>query len=160
MLVVLDGWGWREDPDGNARPKYEFERDFLVFAQHAHSLAQSLATLHPDAGVPFWLTITDVLELGAADSFDRSILLCSLLNSAGAPGARILVLQLEGAGTHPVVACQFGGQTHVLDPAEGGATLVFTGGVLRENLAGRVCGGKRVEKLLYEFNSEEYSEYD
>jgi hypothetical protein len=158
---ILEGLGLSPDGDEQARERFDCERDLGAFSQAALARVRELKTIKADLGVPFWLSPSDVMELGAADSFDRALLLCALLNCAGCTQAKVLVLEVEGSGVHPVVEYPWKQELYVCDPSEGGVSTALPEGTgLQEGLEDFHCGGKHVRKPLYEFNSQEYSEFD
>jgi hypothetical protein len=163
VLEVMDRilFGLQANQNDYPKKDYEYPRDFAAFAKEALAFVQTLASIKSDLGVPFWLAPKDIVELGAADSFDRAVFLCAVLNCAGCIDAKVLVLEVEGEGVHPVVKYQDGPNVQVCDPSEAGLCCQYQSGTNpAQGLADFYCGGKRVLKAMYEFNSQEYSEFD
>lgn len=115
----------------------------------------SLEVIGVDLPVSFWFTPSDVLELGAADAFDRCIFLCSLLASFGA-SAKVHVLETEGGLRHPVVLLD-AGKVILFDPYPPAKHIV--GQTQTEVLARFYLGEKRYTRSLFEFNSTSYEEF-
>ncbi|MBI5177129.1 hypothetical protein HY995_03520 [Candidatus Micrarchaeota archaeon] len=139
--------------------EYRFERDFLAYAERAFSAVQGLAKIHSEVSPSFWLAPREMLLLGAADAFDRCILLCSLLIAGGSPAAKIRVLELEGGARHPVVVFSHAERQYLLDATQESSALTHAG-TLEEIFAQYTSGGRKVSKSAFEFNNEEYAEFD
>ena len=152
--------GLRKEIEGGIQTgEYRFEKDFASYAEKAFNKVQSLLRIHSELSVSFWLYPSDILELGAADAFDRSILLCSLLIAGGCRNAKIRVLEVEGGARHPVVVYTFNERQHFLDPTQESSATTFTGS-LEEIFSQYSYEGKKVTKSAFEFNNEEYNEFD
>ncbi len=108
-----------------------------------------------DLPVSFWFTPSDVLELGAADVFDRAIFLCSLLINLGAT-AKVHVLEVEGGLRHPVVIANID-KTYLFDAFPPGEYL--TGETQKDVLQKFVLSGKTYTRSLFEFSSTSYDEF-
>ena len=139
--------------------QYRFERDFLGFAERAFNFVQSLQKIHSELSVSFWLSPSEVVQLGVADAFDRCILLCSLLIAGGCETARVRVLELEGGGRHPVVAFYYKERQHLMDASQEASALTFTG-QLEEIFKSYTFEGKRVLRSAFEFNNADYNEFE
>lgn len=125
----------------------------LAFA--AFHFVSSLEVIGVDLPVSFWFTPSDVLELGAADAFDRSIFLCSLLCNFGID-AKVHVLEVESGLRHPVVIMKtdvcvlfdpYPPAKHIVDSTQG------------EVLSQFALGEKKYTRSLFEFNSTSYEEF-
>ncbi|MFH1106440.1 MAG: hypothetical protein V1787_00940 [Candidatus Micrarchaeota archaeon] len=138
---------------------YDYESDFLLAAEAALGAVRGLKAVHPEVSVSFWLSPKEILELGAADVFDKAILLCSLLKSLGSQ-ARILVLELENRHIHPVVAFAYSGRDYALDACQSGSQLSTYSGVLDEALKTLAYGGSKFLKKSYEFDNDKYTEFE
>ncbi len=138
---------------------YSFERDFLAYAEAAFSYVRSLSRIDSEIEPSFWLRPAEIVELGAADAFDRAIFLCSLLTAGDCETARVLVLELEGGARHPVVVFYYLERQHFLDPSQEAAFSTYTG-LLEEVFRHYTYEGKRVLKSAFEFNATDYNEFE
>jgi hypothetical protein len=136
--------------------EYRLEHDFLPACEKAFALTQSFEKVH-HLGISFWLSPKEMLELKAADSFDKSMFLCSLLQALGCESAKVRVLELEEGINHPVVTAFYAGRQFLLDPSQEASAFTFEG-QLSEVLEKFSYDGKRVVRSLYEFNNSEYTE--
>ncbi len=140
----------------NAAWEYSFEKDFLVFLKASLKYCNSLKPVNADLSVSYWLKPSEIVELGAADPFDRAIFLCSLLESAGGV-AKVRVLELEGNFKHAVVLTEANGKVLLLDPS---CSSEFEAGVSEEEvLQKHTLEGKKIVNSLYEFNNAEYTDF-
>ncbi|MFA6328312.1 MAG: hypothetical protein WCY41_02620 [Candidatus Micrarchaeia archaeon] len=121
---------------------YIYEEHFLAAAKMCCSYVASFATISPP--VAFWLSFSDMQSIMAGDEIDKSILLCSLLRSLGAPDARIFVTNTKNS----YVLCPFGGKFHL--SAHSGAEPAVCESEQEALL--RMSG-----KPLYSFNDRDYS---
>jgi hypothetical protein len=69
--------------------KYEFEKDFLSAAEIAEEYILSLKNIQ--IPIEFWLTMSEIVELGGGDRMDKSMFLCSLLIALGNQSSYIVV---------------------------------------------------------------------
>lgn len=143
---------------GEPEAPYAFERDFLRAADRAFAKVQALFNLHADLPVTFWLKPEEMLELKAADLFDKAVLLCSLLRSLEG-SARVRVLELEGNRIHPVVVLAFQEREYVLDASQPKVALTTYCGKLEEVLKGFAFDDGKYLKSAYEFNDRDYQEF-
>ncbi len=137
-------------------PKYDFDRNFSRFADKAFELIASLRPVHAGISVSYWLSPREVLELGAADAFDKAVFLCSLLRAGGNAGARVRVVELEGGIQHPVVVFEFHGKAFLFDASSKTRQSAAGADALFEKLC---CGGTKPTRSLYEFNDQSYEEF-
>ena len=137
---------------------YSFESKFLDFARSALELVHKLGSVHADSDVSFWMSPKDVFELGVADSFDRAVILCSLL-AYGGGNAVVRVVELEGGLKHPVVCFSHGGVWYALDPSSENEAML-SGPSLEDLLSTFAFDGRRFTRSLYEFNSTEYNSFE
>ncbi|OIO25279.1 hypothetical protein AUJ14_04650 [Candidatus Micrarchaeota archaeon CG1_02_55_22] len=137
---------------------FSFDRDFLDYAKTSLKFVQSLSMIHSEVGVPFWMTPKDIIEIGAADSFDRALFYCSLLVSAGCADARVRVVALDGGERHPLVVFPFGNRFFAADPCE--KQPLLEGENLEPLLQELSIDGKRFIRSVFEFNNEDYEEFD
>ncbi len=145
----------------NERLKQEFQnksgrpysQEFLPkLCLAAFHFVSALEVIGADLPVSFWFSPSDVLELGAADAFDRAIFLCSLLESFGV-SAKIHVLEVEGGLRHPVVLSG----RHLFDPFPPAAFL--KGEDEKTLLSSYQFGGRKYTRSLFEFDSQTYKEF-
>jgi hypothetical protein len=139
--------------------QYDYEKDFLFAAEPAFAIVRGIRQVHSEASVSFWLSQKEVVELGAADVFDKALLLCSLLQALGAQ-AKVLVLELENNAIHPVTVTQYSGRDYLLDASQCDSQLTTYCGGLEEVLAGFSFGGAKFLKKSYEFDADNYKEFE
>mgnify|MGYP001560516117 CR=1 FL=1 len=144
--------------EGIGRGEFEFDRDFTSFAAAAVSFCHSLAPIESELGVPFWLSPAEIMDIRAADEFDRALLLCSLLRSTGCRSARVRVLQLEGGAEHPLVAFDCAGSRTYADPSQWDKARQL-GDPADEALKEFSYEGKKFVASKYEFDDEQYAEF-
>ena len=137
---------------------YVYSGDFLLIAEECFEYAKSLHPLHPNLPVSFWLTPKEMVELKAADIFDRAILLCTLLRSFEGK-VKIRVLDLENGLLHPVVVMRFGEKDYLLDSEQQESSFTSHIGNAEELIKDFSFSGNKCLKSNYEFNDEEYLEY-
>lgn len=141
----------------NAAWEYSFERDFPAFMEKALDYCNSLKPVNAELSVSYWMKPEEIVELGAADPFDKAIFLCALLESAGG-NPRVRVLELEGNFKHAVVLMELGGKMLLLDPscsrkAEEGASD-------EEVLQKHYLEGKKIVRSIYEFSDADYTDFE
>lgn len=141
--------------------EYGFERDFLELAEKAFEIVKALGPINADLNVSYWLSPKDVVELGAADPFDKAIFLCSLFQALGEKSAKVRVVELEGGAKHPLVLFEHGNKRFVLDPSDADCRFnaAWTEGTHEELVRTVICSGKKAVKPLYEFNDENYQQF-
>ncbi len=134
-----------------------YSPEFLdTLSMAAFHFVSSFDTIGVDLPVSFWLSPTEVLELGAADAFDRAIFLCSLLIHLGAQ-AKVHVLEVEGGLRHPVVIVN-NEKCYLFDPSPPASFLVSdTQAACLSQLA---ISGRKYTRSLFEFNSMTYEEFE
>jgi hypothetical protein len=139
--------------------EYDYERDFPDAAEHAFETVRSLKKTDSELSISFWLTYKEISMLGIADSFDRALLLCSLLVSLGCKNTRVSVLTLEDGSARPVVVFSQE-QFFLLDPSNPEERFGENVGATMEDLVSAFAseGGKRATGVSYAFNNEEYEE--
>ncbi len=134
----------------------EYSSQFLpVLSLAAFHFVSSLEVIGADLPVSFWFTPSDVLELGAADAFDRVIFLCSLLTNLG-ESAKVHVVEVENGLRHPVVI-QSSAKTVLYDPFP--PANYVNGETQADALSKFTLAGKPYKKSLFEFNSTSYEEF-
>ncbi len=138
---------------------YAFEKDFLDYAGKAFEFVSSLRAVHANLNFSYWLSPKEILELGAADAFDKAIFLCSLLKAGGCSNARVRVFELEGGLKHAVVVFEFANMFYVFDSSRREPNARLSAPTADEALKEFCCDGKKVTRSLYEFNDSEYNEF-
>jgi len=138
---------------------YDFEKDFQQAAEASFQRVKSLHFVHADLPVSYWLSPAEIIELGAADPFDRALLYCSLLIALGCKEARVRVVEIEGGIRHPLVFFSFGGKTFLSDPTQDKTALEHAG-TADELIAAFELDGKKVSRSLFEFNDQDYQQFE
>ncbi len=134
----------------------EYSPEFLpTLCLAAFHFVSSLDSIGIDLPVSFWFSPSDVLELGAADAFDRVIFLCSILTNLGAT-AKVHVLEVEGGLRHPVVIVT-DENCHVFDAFP--PSQHIAGKTQSEALLKYCLGTKKYTRSLFEFSSTTYEEF-
>ncbi|MFA6048491.1 MAG: hypothetical protein WC792_00910 [Candidatus Micrarchaeia archaeon] len=153
-----------ESNRGNAyaeKFEYDHSRDFPKAAELSLDLVKSFKPVRADLSVSYWLSPSEVEELGAADPLDKAIFLCSLLRALECKSARVRMVELEGRSTHPLVLFEFEGKSFLVDPGNQNAEISGRENVTFESqLAGFKANGLRCTRSLYEFNDLEYEEFE
>jgi hypothetical protein len=138
-------------------PNYSPERDVLKACEKAYALITENVHSVPSLGVSFWMSIKEVLENGVADYEDKAMLLCSLFKALGAESS-VGIAELTDGSNRPVVFIKNRNNEVMFDPNEKHGFLEYTG--KREDILRKyVLEGKKIQKILYEFNDTEYKEY-
>jgi len=132
--------------------------DTMMLAETAYKFVQSLRPVHANLSVTYWLSPSDIMELGAADAFDRAIFLCSILRSLGLD-AKVRVVSLEGGLSHPIVMLSFGRDEYILDAFQNIAFATYKGS-MPEILPQFAFEGRRFIKNVFEFNNEEFTQFE
>ncbi|MFH1200121.1 MAG: hypothetical protein V1708_03580 [Candidatus Micrarchaeota archaeon] len=139
--------------------RYDYEKDFLFAAGPAFAIVRGIRQVHSEVSVSFWLSQKEILEVGAADVFDKALLLCSLLQALGAQ-AKVLVLELENNTIHPVTVLEYSGRAYLLDASQRESQLTTYCGEQEEVLKGFSFGGAKFLKKSYEFDANNYKEFE
>jgi hypothetical protein len=122
---------------------YTFVRDEIKHVPH-------------DVNVAFWLKPEEILELKAADTEDKAILLCSLLRAAGSEDAKVIVFDLEQGANRAVVFLEFEGRFYLLDTADHRKFGDFIAKTREDAIEKYHFDRQRVKAVLYEFNDRVY----
>ncbi|MGB9576866.1 MAG: hypothetical protein ACP5O3_02430 [Candidatus Micrarchaeia archaeon] len=138
---------------------YSAEKHFLAAVEAALSFCRSLKPVHADLPVSYWLSPEEIIELGAADPFDRAIFLASLLIALGGADARVRVVELEGGIKHPIVVFSKNSEKCLCDPCQDDSALARCGD-FDKILASYSFEGKKYARSLFEFNDCEYTEFE
>jgi hypothetical protein len=123
---------------------YVYEQSFLSAAKMAFAAASSFRTIA--APVSFWLSFSDIQEIGAGDEIDKSILLCSILRSLGSENAKVFVTDTRNS----YALFQFEGKSFVADHSQKELSEFADGQAALSSLKG---------KLLYAFNDKDYEDF-
>lgn len=136
----------------------EFEKDFLAYARKAAEYCRSLSSVESEISAPFWLSPREIVEINAADEFDKAIFLCSLLLAAGSGNAAVRVLQLEGGVEHPIVVFSSDNKHYYADASQSSKITPLPEDALEE-LQKFSYEGKKFVSQKYEFNDKTYAEF-
>lgn len=123
---------------------YVYEEHFLSAAKMAFAAVSSFRTIA--APVSFWLSFSEIQELGAGDEIDKSIFLCSLIRSLGSENAKVFVTDSRNS----YVLFQFSGKSFVADHSQKELQQFESGEAALSSLKG---------KLLYAFNDRDYEDF-
>ena len=142
--------------------EYFADTDFPKAAAMAYEHAKALLRTGSEIQLSFWLKYPEMETLGIADSFDKALLLCSLLFALGGKDARVTVLELEDGSSHPVVTLAIGGKFILLDPDNAKAAFGEIEAAEKSELLAEylTLDGKKASRISYEFNRDEYEEKD
>jgi len=138
---------------------YAFEKDFLDYAGRAFEFVSALRAIHANLSFSYWLSPKEIVELGAADAFDKAIFLCSLLKAGGCDNVRVRVVELEGGLKHAIVVFEFANMFYAFDSSRREPNARLSALNAEEALKEFCCDGKRVTRSLYEFNDVVYNEF-
>ncbi|MBI5224425.1 hypothetical protein HY989_00990 [Candidatus Micrarchaeota archaeon] len=139
--------------------EFNYETDFPFLAEKIFKYSQNFRHIHANLPVSFWLSSSEILELQAADPFDRALFLCSLLRAFDAK-SKVLVVELENNLIHPIVVCEIKGKPHLLDPSQKDAKFdSFSDTEIDSILSTFAFDGNKFLKKAYEFNDEGYTEF-
>ncbi len=119
---------------------YEFVRDHI-------------AEVHPKVSASYWLSVDDIIRIGAADFDDKSILLCSMLRAMG-EDAWVALLEMKNGYKRAVVLTD----DHVLDVEDIRKYDDFAGLSWEEALKSYRFDGFPVKRMLFRFNESSYIE--
>ncbi len=123
---------------------YVYGEHFGSASAMAFEFASSFRTIA--APVSFWLSFSEIEEMGAGDEIDKSILLCSLLRSLGSENAKVFVTDTRNS----YVLFQFGAKSFVADHSQKSLAQFDEGQAAISSLKG---------KLLYAFNDKDYEDF-
>lgn len=137
-----------------AGSEYSFE-NFPSYSEKVFDYCCSLKQIHAELGVSYWLSPSDIVELKAADSLDRSIFLCSLLHAGGCRNAAVCLIELEDGSKHPLVKYSLELKNYLMDPMS--KQCLSSANAFDEALASFSVEGRKFKRVVYEFNDSEYS---
>ncbi len=130
---------------------YTVDENFGEAAKKAYEYVKgSIKTVSPP--IQFWLKPNEVINLGAGDIFDKTVLLCSVLISLGGVSAKIVTAIKDGNKKHKVY-CDFRGKILAIDLDEGIRTFES-----KEKLLKAMGIEEDSEIDAYEFNDKMYSD--
>jgi hypothetical protein len=131
-------------------PAYDFEENFLAAAQQAQEYVKDkIATV--SSPIQFWLKPNQVISLQAGDSFDKAILLCSMLIALGNPSTKIITSIKDNERKH-LIYFEYQNELLCID-LEKGMDKVNS----KEELFKRIGVNKETEMIAYEFNDKMYN---
>lgn len=133
------------------------EQDAPKLALAAYHFISGLEVIGADLPVSIWFTPSQVLEIGAADAFDRAIFLCSILTALPVE-SKVHVLETEGGLRHPVVIAKIADQLYLFDPAS--PAQFFKAYSQQQLLAQFNLAGKKYTRSLFEFSATSYEEFE
>ena len=121
---------------------YGFGENFLDAAKDAVEIVSKIKAV----GLPvnFWFSYDEIFELGAADSMDKSILLCSILRALGSEDATVFLTSTKEAYVGWSAQREYFLFNAKINEVKEGET-----GELKKGIGG----------LLYSFNDKEYEDY-
>jgi hypothetical protein len=131
-------------------PAYIFDENFLAAAQQAQEYVKDkIATV--SSPIQFWLKPNQVISLQAGDSFDKAILLCSMLIALGNPSTKIITSIKDNERKH-LIYFEYQNELLCID-LERGMDKVNS----KEELFKRIGVNKETEMVAYEFNDKMYN---
>ncbi|MEM2963431.1 MAG: hypothetical protein QXW70_03370 [Candidatus Anstonellales archaeon] len=122
---------------------YNYERDFTNAAYEAVLFVSKIRTV--SLPVNFWLSFSEIVEIGEADQMDKGILLCAILRALGSPNAAVFLSEAKNV----YVLWNVDDVFYLFDAESNG---LDTG---REE----EIKAKMGSSLLYSFNDKEYRDF-
>lgn len=97
--------------------RYDYDKNFPEAGTAAFSFVRDKIE---DAVLPlqFWLAPEETLTFMIGDTFDRCVLLCSMLVALGNPSAKVAVV-VKGESRHIFVHCEFAGSVYMFELGNG-----------------------------------------
>ena len=132
-------------------------KEFHSFMEKALAYCKNLKPVNAELSISYWLSPKEMVELGAADAFDKAVFLCSLLISAGG-NAKVRVVQLQGGEKRPLVIVSQENAVFVLDPS--GEAKPVRANEEEKALGEYSSDGKTIAKSIYEFNNADYADFE
>ncbi len=130
---------------------YSYEENFADAAKAAFEyVSKEIAEI--SMPMQFWFTPEQVIRVGAGDTFDKAILLCSMLIALGGISTRIIVVAHDSE-RKIVVASEYNGKVIAMDMDEGIKEYPS-----KEALLEALGIGKKEELTAYEFNDKMYND--
>jgi hypothetical protein len=130
---------------------YIYDENFLEAAQQAHKFVkEEITTVSPP--IQFWLRPGQALMMQAGDTFDKAVLLCSMLIALGNVTSKIITT-VNDDGKRQVICCEYKGEQVIVDLDDG----VSKAGSREEML--EMLGIKKGKvSTAYEFNDKMYND--
>ncbi|RLG22005.1 hypothetical protein DRN74_01170 [Candidatus Micrarchaeota archaeon] len=144
------------DEISSSIPSYDPERDLEKACSLLYDSISERIMSVPSIDVNFWMDKDEMLEKGFADYEDKAILLCSAFRGLGAD-ARVLICSMEDGSDRPLVLLALPSKYVLLDPNRKHDFHQYTG-ARQEILSRYEHEGKKISKVVYEFNDIEYKE--
>ncbi len=136
---------------------YNSKYDFLRAAEKAYYwLCNNIASV-PPAGVSFWMKVEDILSNKLADYEDKAVLLCSTLRALDGD-ASVAVAELSDKSHRPLVILTFRDKSILCDPNQRHDFYQYYG-TRDELIKNYRYDGRKISRLLYEFNDKNYKQY-
>ncbi len=129
---------------------YAFDDNFYDAAMKAQAYINTSVS-GVSAPVQFWLTPGEVIRIGAGDTFDKMVLLCSMLVCLGNVSAKIITVVNAGT-SKPAVYCEFHSKLLLMKPE--GSISEFSS---RQELLAAQGVSEDPDTSAYEFNDKMYS---
>jgi hypothetical protein len=139
------------------RKETDPESHLLEACEKAMRLTDNVHSV-PSLGVPFWISIEEMLENSVADYEDKAILLCSILRNLGAD-ASILIAELNDGSTRPLLLVPLDEKVLLIDPNTKHDFYRYfdTRGIVFEEYK---YNDNKISRILYEFNDKNYKSYE
>ncbi len=139
---------------------YNPDIEYLKAAEKAFYWVTDNITTVSGFDITYWMSPEDILETKCADPFDKAVFYCSLLKALAGKSkecnASILVVETDDGKIMPLNHIVFK-DTHIICSVNHkGDFGTFSGKTLEEVLKKVYIDGKRIKKVLYEFNNEFY----
>jgi len=130
---------------------YNYEEDFFSAAKEAQwFIREKITTI--SLPIQFWLRPSQTMKLEAGDTFDKAVLLCTMLIALGNATAKVITLVSDSEKKFAVY-CEFSGKVMLFD-AERGITEFGS----RAGMIEKLGIGKDGATTAYEFNDKMYDD--
>jgi len=95
---------------------YNYEDDYLQAVQNLYAYLRKNYTL-TDLGLAtkYWLSPRDIIEAGAGDAFDLSVLVCSILIALGGNETKVYAVELSDFSRHSFVLTRYKKRMLIID---------------------------------------------
>ncbi len=114
----------------------------------------SIKEIAPAVQFPFWMSVSDVIRIGAGDNSDRAILLCSMLRALE-KDARVLFVETTKGEQRALVLLNDNGMYFLLDPDKNRKFNEFSGKSKDEVINKYTTGHGSISRIIYEINDKE-----
>ncbi|MBI1973379.1 hypothetical protein HYS54_01055 [Candidatus Micrarchaeota archaeon] len=136
--------------------KFDEDAHLIKACEAAFDKSKEIRSI-PGIGLQFWLSIDEMLDNKLADYDDKAMLVCSILRALGAD-ASVVIVELSDASTRPLVSLKFGEKSVFIDPNSQHDFYAYFGD--QSTALGRMdFDGRKVTKLLHQFNDREYVQH-